>query len=378
MKILLAPDSFKESLSAEAACIAIEKGIRKVFPEATIKSLPMADGGEGTVRCLVNATRGMIINVRAHDPLMRPLNTFYGILGDGETAVIETAAASGLELLKPVERNPLKTTTYGTGELIRHALDMGCRKIIVGLGGSATNDGGAGMVMALGAEFKDQNGEPISYGGEALKYLASIDPATLDPRLKDTSFLIACDVSNPLYGERGASFVFGKQKGATDDMMKVLDSNLYHFSEAVGKATGKEIGTIPGGGAAGGLGAGFLAFFNAELKPGFSIVSEFAGLEDFIKEADLIVTGEGKTDLQTLSGKVPYGMGILGQKYKVPVILFAGSLEKGSENLYQHGITTMISICPKSMDLEEALSKAAVLLEQSVERTFRLLTIKGI
>lgn len=378
MKILLAPDSLKESLSAEDACKAMERGIKEIFPDAEVHSMPMADGGEGTVNALVNATNGRIIRTRVHDPLMRWVESFYGVLGDGETTILEVAAASGLELLTKDERNPMKTSSYGTGELILHALDAGCKKIIIGLGGSATNDGGAGMAMALGVKFMDVKGEAIIPTGESIGKLLKIDVSQLDQRIKEVSFTVACDVTNPLYGESGASVVFGPQKGATLEMIQVLDNNLLHYAKIIDSDLGISVGEIAGSGAAGGLGAGLLVFLNAKLQSGYSVVSEYAGLENCIKYADLILTAEGKTDGQTLSGKVPLGVGLLGKKYHVPVLLFTGSMDEGAEKLYDHGIGSIIPICSGPVTLDYAISHAGYLLQKATERTFRLLKISKI
>lgn len=373
MKVVIAPDSFKGSLTAGEVAQNIEKGIRKVFSEADILCIPMADGGEGTVQALVDSTKGRIIDTKVHGPLLKEVNAFYGILGDERTAVIEMAAASGLTLLRADQRNPMKTTTYGTGELIRHAMDMGCRKIIIGIGGSATNDGGAGMVKALGAKLLDEHGNDIGYGGESLKRLAEIDLSEMDSRLSNCSIIAACDVDNPLIGPNGASYVFAPQKGADGPMVEMLDRNLEHYAEVVERYTGVSIRHYPGAGAAGGLGGGLLAFLNADLKRGIDIVIEAVSLEERIKGADLVITGEGKMDYQTQYGKTPFGVAQVAKKFGIPVIAIVGGVGCNAEVLYDLGIDSIFSIVDSPMTLEEAVSKAPVLLEKTAERIIRVI-----
>ncbi|AWD67603.1 glycerate kinase [Priestia megaterium] len=365
MKIVIAPDSFKESLTALHVCEAVEKGIKSHFPDAEISKVPMADGGEGTVQSLVDATGGDIIQARVTGPLGKEVEAFYGILGDGNTAVIEMAAASGLHHVPVDKRNPLITTTRGTGELILKALDHKVKHIIIGIGGSATNDGGTGMAKALGAKLLDANGAEIKEGGGSLAQLASIDLTNLDSRLAEVKVEVACDVDNPLTGETGASAVFGPQKGATPDMVKQLDRNLAHYAAIVGKEMGIHIQSIPGAGAAGGLGGGLLAFLSAELKPGVDIVIKATQLESYIKNADLVITGEGKIDGQTIYGKTPIGVAKTAKKHSVPVIAIAGSIGTGSEAVYEHGISALFSVVPGAVDLSEALEKAS----ENIERT---------
>ncbi|GAB6117973.1 glycerate kinase [Thermoanaerobacter brockii subsp. lactiethylicus] len=374
MKILIAPDKFKESLSALKVADSIEKGILKVFPKAVIEKVPMADGGEGTVESLVNATGGKIIKTNVKDPLFRDIESFYGILGDGETAVIEMAAASGLYLLKDYERNPMITTTYGTGQLIKDALDKGCRNFIIAVGGSATNDGGAGMATALGVKFYDKDGREIGLGGGALSKIYSIDTSNLDYRLKECRFIVACDVANPLIGENGASRVYGPQKGATKEMVKVLDKNLEHYGKLLEKYFNKRIIDVPGSGAAGGLGAGLMAFLNAQLKSGIEIIIEALKLEEKIKEADIVISGEGKVDFQTAFGKTISGIAKLCKKHNKPLIVIAGTVED-IEKLYEIGVSSVFSIMEKPMSLEDAIKNAPTLLEKSAERIFRLIKV---
>ena len=308
MKIVIAPDSFKGSLTAREAAQSIESGILRVLPEAECVSIPMADGGEGTVQSLVDATGGRIMRVLVTDPLGHPTNAEYGILGDGRTAVIEMAAASGIQYIDETTRNPLIATTYGTGELIKDALEQGVSDIIVGLGGSATNDGGAGMAQALGVRLLDDNGAPLPFGGAALAELSEVDVSGLDPRLADVRIRLASDVTNPLTGVRGASAVFGPQKGATPDMVERLDDALAHYAAVIRKQLGREVETVPGAGAAGGLGAGFLAFTEASMRSGVDLVIEATGLAGLAAGADYCFTGEGGIDFQTQYGKTPMGV----------------------------------------------------------------------
>jgi glycerate kinase len=372
MKILIAPDKFKGSLSAFEVADNIEKGILKVFPKAIVVKVPMADGGEGTVESLVDATGGKIIKTNVKDPLFRDIESFYGILGDGKTAVIEMAAASGLYLLKDYERNPMITTTYGTGQLIKDALDRGCRRFIIAIGGSATNDGGAGMATALGVKFYDKDGIEIGLGGGELSKIYSIDTSNIDDRLKECEFIVACDVANPLIGENGASRVYGPQKGATKEMVEVLDKNLEHYGKLLEKYFNKKIIDVPGSGAAGGLGAGLMAFLNAQLKNGIEIIIETLKLEEKIKEADIVISGEGKIDFQTAFGKTISGIAKLCKKHNKPLIVIAGTVED-IENLYEIGVSSIFSIVEKPMSLEDAIKNAPTLLEKSAERIFRLI-----
>lgn len=373
MNIIIAPDSLKESLPADKVAQAIANGITKVFPNATITQMPMADGGEGTVQALVKATNGKIITVEARNPLMRLISSFYGVLGDRETAVIEVAAASGIELLRKEERNPMIASSYGTGELIKDALDRGYRKFIIGLGGSAMNDAGSGILTALGAEILTKEGVRVKDGGGDLKQAVSIDYTFLDSRLKECTFKLACDVSNTLTGLHGASYVFGPQKGATDEMVKELDEALRNYGSLLHKITGKDIASIPGTGAAGGIASSFLAFFKTELVPGFQMIAELSGLVSKIKGANMIITAEGKTDLQTLSGKVPFGISKLAKESGIPAFILTGGIGKGAEELYQHGATAILPLADKPMPLEEAMTRTAELLENASERLGRII-----
>ncbi|MGF6953144.1 glycerate kinase [Neobacillus sp. B4I6] len=365
MKIVIAPDSFKESLSALEAAESIEKGFKRVIPNAEYIKVPMADGGEGTVQSLVDATRGEIISKTVTGPLGDPVDAFFGILGNKTTAVIEMAAASGLHLVPAEKRNPLVTTTKGTGELIAAALDHGVNHIIIGIGGSATNDGGAGMAKALGARLLDKNGMEIGEGGGALYHLASINLSEFDPRLAPIKIEVACDVDNPLTGEKGASAIFGPQKGATLEMIAELDKNLGHFAAVVERDLGKKINDVPGAGAAGGLGGGLLAFLPSELKLGVEIVIEATGLSHIVKDADLVITGEGKIDGQTIFGKTPIGVAKTAKKYGVPVVGIAGNVSKDSYVVHEYGIDAIFSIVPGVILLEDAFKHA----EEYVETT---------
>lgn len=358
MKIVIAPDSYKESLTSLEVATAIETGFKEVFPEAEYKKIPIADGGEGTTEALVVATDGIFIDVGVTGPLGKKVDAFYGICGDGQTAVIEMASASGLDLVPQEERNPLLTTSYGTGEMIRMALDAGYRKFIIGIGGSATNDAGSGMLQALGVRLLDENDKEIGFGGGALAKLARIDVAGLDHRLRNTHIEVACDVNNPLIGKTGASIIFGPQKGATPEMMEDLDRYLSNFAEVVKRDLGKDISGTPGAGAAGGMGAALMAFLNAEFRPGVSIVIEYAGLEKLIQDACLVITGEGRIDGQSIFGKAPVGIAEVAKRYHVPVFAFAGSLGPGSEKVFQKGISAVFSVVGAPCSLQDALANA--------------------
>ncbi|MCF6462830.1 glycerate kinase [Clostridium sp. Cult1] len=373
MKILIAPDSFKENLSAKEVAQAIERGIKKVDENIQTSIVPMADGGEGTVESLVEATDGQIINVKVKDPLMRDIDSYYGVLGDRKTAVIEMAAASGLALLEKDERNPMDTTSFGTGQLIKYAIEEGYKNIIIGIGGSATNDGGAGMLMALGAKILDANGEDIGLGAKGLGKLKSIDLSNFHEDIKDCNFVVACDVDNPLVGKRGASYVFGPQKGADEHMVKILDANLENFGKVVEDTLGISLLQYPGAGAAGGMGAALLAFLDAELERGIDIVIEATQLERKIMDSNLVITGEGKIDGQTQFGKTPYGIATLAKKYNKPVIAIAGGIGEDASVLYEKGIDSIFSIVNKPMTLEEAMVHGESLLEDTAERIIRAL-----
>ena len=374
MKIVIAPDSFKGSLTALQVAEAIEVGLRRMFTDAAIEKIPMADGGEGTVQSLVDATGGQILTAQVLDPLGNSINAQYGVLGDGVTAVIEMAAASGLTLVPLDKRDPRVTTTYGTGELIRVALAHGCRKLIIGIGGSATNDGGAGMAQALGAKLLTASGEQIEPGGGSLATLNSIDLSELDPGIAETETVVACDVNNPLTGKQGASHVYGPQKGATPEMIRVLDANLVHFDKIVQRDLSKSVGNVPGAGAAGGLGAGLMAFLDASLKSGIEIVTEATQLSKRFAGADLVITGEGQINFQTVFGKTPVGVAKVAKTHNIPVIAIAGSIADNSDGVYDAGIDAMIDIVPEPMSLENAIENATTLIETAAERAGRMVT----
>ncbi|NMH64466.1 glycerate kinase [Shewanella salipaludis] len=346
MKIVIAPDSFKESLSSAQAAAAIAQGLRQALPSAELQLLPVADGGEGTVQVMVDATRGRFISKEVTGPLGDRLMARYGILGKDGTAVIEMAAASGLQLVAKAERDPRLTGSRGTGELIIDALERGCRHIILGLGGSACNDAGAGMLQALGLRLLDARGRELAPGGAALARLARIETTELHPLLALCRFELACDVDNPLCGERGASAVFGPQKGATKAMVQELDKALGHFAECLVAGGFADMCDTPGAGAAGGMGLAAMAVFNAEVKSGVELVLAYTGLAEALREADLLITGEGCLDEQTLSGKAPLGVLKLALAQKVQVIGIAGSLGDGAEALLDAGMTAVFPIIP--------------------------------
>jgi glycerate kinase len=359
MKIVIAPDSFKESLTAPEVAAAIEAGFREIFPEAEYVKLPMADGGEGTVAALIAATGGRLCEAVVTDPLGGRITARYGLSGDGTTAIIETAAASGLALVPTARRNPLVTTSRGSGELIKAALGSGARHLVIGIGGSATNDGGAGMLQALGVQLLDSDGREIGPGGGSLAGLARIDVTGLDPRLAECRIEVACDVTNPLTGPDGASAVYGPQKGATPEMVATLDDNLRRFAACIRGELGIEVETVPGSGAAGGMGAALQAFLGAQLRPGINIVMEAAGLDAAVRDADLVITGEGRIDSQTVQGKAPIGVARVAKRYGRPVIAIAVSVAVDAGVVHEHGIDAVFSALCRVGTLEEAMAQAA-------------------
>ena len=373
MKFLLAPDSFKESLSAKDAADAMEKGLKKVFPEAEYIKIPMSDGGEGTTQSLVDAIDGKMYYPEVLGPLGKKVNAKLGILGSEDIAVIEMASASGLELISKKDRNPLVTTTYGTGELIKAALDKNVGTIIIGIGGSATNDGGAGMIQALGGRLLDKNNQQIGFGGSSLKDLVKIDLSELDSRLINTKIEVACDVNNPLTGELGASYIFGPQKGATPDMVLQLDECLNHYSDVIKKDLNKDIDKVPGAGAAGGLGAGLMAFLNGKLSPGIDIVIRYTNIESQMHGVDFVITGEGSIDSQTRFGKTPYGVAKVAKKFNIPVIAIAGSIGADIDILYDYGFDAFFSIMQGVSELDIALKNGAMNIERTCYNIGRLI-----
>ncbi|ACZ10436.1 Glycerate kinase [Sebaldella termitidis] len=375
MKVVAAIDSFKGSMTSLEVAAAFEKGVKKVYKDAEFIKIPLADGGEGTVKALIDNLDGKMVNIKVKDPLMRDIDSFYGISGDGKTAVIEMAAASGLPLLSPDERNPLKATTFGTGELIKDALEKGCREFIIGIGGSATNDAGTGMLSALGYIFLDENGNELEPNGENLINIKSFKDDKVMKEVSEAKFLIACDVDNPFYGTNGAAHVYGKQKGATGDIIKILDDGMRNFSNVIEKIKKTDISNISGSGAAGGLGGAFTAFFNSELKPGIDIITEKIELENKINGSDYVITGEGRIDFQSAMGKTPSGVAKLAKKYGIPVIAIGGSVDDEIGNIYDCGITAAFSIIDSPMTLGEAMDtkNAQRLVEKTAEQIFRLI-----
>lgn len=372
MKVVIAPDSFKESLTAKQASDAIHAGLARVWRDAEFVCVPVADGGEGTVQSLVDATGGHLVDLSVTGPQGKPVDAFYGMLGDNQTAVIEMAAASGLHHVPLSQRDPKQTTSYGAGELIRHALDNGVQRLIIGLGGSATNDAGVGMLGALGARFLKHNGESIDLCGGGLTELARIDIQALDPRLSECEILVACDVNNPLCGPQGASAIFGPQKGATPDCVALLDAALGRFGQLTERLTGKSVIHTPGAGAAGGMGAAFLGYTQAVLRPGIDIVLETVRLAARVCDADLVITGEGRIDGQTIHGKTPMGVARVAKRFAIPVIALSGSSGDNYQAVYQCGIDAVFSALPGVMSLEQALQQSAVNLANLAENVARL------
>ena len=376
--IVLAPDSFKESMTAKEVCEAMERGIRKANSQIRCIHVPMADGGEGTMQSLVDATGGRVYSKEVVGPLGNNVVAEYGILGNGEIGVIEMASASGIHLVDSEKRNPLITTTFGTGQLIKACLDKGVKKLLIGIGGSATNDGGAGFIQALGGRLLDENGYDLSYGGGALAKLHTIDLSNLDERLKYVSVEVACDVNNPLCGKEGASYVFGPQKGATREMIEILDQNLSHYAEVIKEQLGKDVISKAGAGAAGGLGEGLMAFLDVKLKSGIEMVIEYANLEEKVRDADMVWTGEGSIDFQTQYGKTPLGVAMIAKKYNKPVIALAGRVGNDIDVLYDKGIDAIFGIMRGVTSIEEALVKGPENVEKTSENIIRLLNISCI
>ncbi|MCX9466899.1 glycerate kinase [Vibrio cholerae] len=372
MKVVIAPDSFKESLTAKQVCDAIQAGLARVWHDAKFVAIPVADGGEGTVQSLVDATQGRLVEVKVMGPQGKRVEAFYGMLGDNQTAVIEMAAASGLHHVPVAQRDPKLTTSFGTGELIRHALDQGVTKLIIGLGGSATNDGGVGMLAALGARFTNADGDPIQLTGGGLRELTHIDLQDFDPRLLHCDILVACDVNNPLCGDKGASAVFGPQKGATPEDVQLLDGALRQFGLLTEKVTGKMVLESAGAGAAGGMGAALLAYTQAILRPGIEIVLETVQLAHQVSDADLVITGEGRIDSQTVHGKTPMGVAKVAKRFDVPVLALCGCTGDNYQAVYQCGIDAVFAAVPRAMSLEDALKESDFNLADLAENVARL------
>lgn len=375
MKIVIAPDSFKDSLSAEKVADAIAAGLADVMPHAQLVKCPMADGGEGTVEAIVAAGNGQLRRNHVQGPLGAPVEAHWGWLPDSHTAIIEMAEASGLQLLKPEQRNACITSTFGTGELIKAALDAGARRVILAIGGSATNDAGAGALQALGLGLFDAQGNSLPRGGLALAHVARIELTGLDPRLAEVRFEIAADVNNPLCGEHGASAIFGPQKGASAEQVRLLDQALEHFADHCANVLPKDVRHEPGSGAAGGLGFAAKAFFGAQFRAGVEVVAELVGLAEAVKGADLVITGEGRFDAQTLRGKTPFGVASIARAEGVPVVVLAGTLGEGYQALYEHGINAAFAIASGPMTLQDACARAAPLLTDRARDIARLLIL---
>ncbi len=375
-RIIVAPDSFKESLTAAEVASYVADGIRKVLPTAEVIEVPLSDGGEGLTDALISGTGGRFIDREVTDPLGKKVTARFGVLGDNQTAVIEMAAASGLALVPREERNPMITTTYGTGELIKAALDLGCRRMIVGIGGSATNDGGSGMAMALGVKLLDIDGKPIGPGAAGLRCLHTIDMSTADPRLPATEIMVACDVTNPLCGPTGASYVYGRQKGADPEMLPVMDQALLNLARVIKQDIGIEVQDLSGAGAAGGLGAGLVAFAGGELRSGLGMVFEILDFESRLAGVDLVITGEGQINAQTLFGKVPAGVARLAKKHHLPVLTIVGSIGPGAEKAYEAGIDAIMSITPGPISLDEAMARAGELVSDATTRAMKLIMLR--
>ena len=373
MKILIAPQSYKGSISAIKVAEAIKQGALNIFPDIKSLIIPVADGGDGTLETLVESTNGTIHNSNATGPLGNSIPVIWGTLGDSKTAIIEMARIAGLALVPQNKRNPYYTTSYGLGEIIKEALDLGYRKFIIGIGGSATNDGGAGMAQALGAKLTDENKKPIDLGGLALNEITKIDISGIDPRINESEILVACDVNNPLCGPNGASFIYGPQKGASPEMVKTLDDALYHFGSQLIRDTGINIMEIEGSGAAGGIGGGMVGFLDAKLKPGIEIVLDSLDFDKSLKNVDLVITGEGQIDFQTVFSKAPIGVAKHAKKYNIPVIAICGSLGENYQDVHSHGIDAVIPIIPKPMDLKNASDNAYELIKNTSEQIFRIL-----
>ncbi|MFS0788220.1 glycerate kinase [Shouchella sp. 1P09AA] len=371
MKLVIAPDSFKGSLSAVEVAEVMKRAISKALPQAEAVLVPAADGGEGTMDSLVAATGGKKTAVTVQGPTCQPVKAEYGVLGDNETCVIEMASASGLVLIPADERNPMVTTTYGTGELIKAALDAGYQSFILAVGGSATNDGGAGMLEALGMKLLDRDGEAVGFGGEELGRIASIDDSLFDKRIAQSTFMIASDVQNPFVGPTGASAVFGPQKGATPEMVATLDRHLTKWADLIEEKTTIRLHDRAGAGAAGGIGGAFQAFFPSSMKRGIDLVIEYTGLEQKLEGADLVLTGEGQIDYQTASGKTPMGVAEAANKQGIPVIAIAGSVGQGIEELYQYGMTSVFSIVKGPMELQQAIEHCEEYVAFTTEQVVR-------
>ncbi len=374
-KILVAPDSFKGSMTATKVCQIIAETIKSMDESCVVDMFPMADGGEGTVEAIVFNKDGIIKKCSVQGPLGISTQVTYGITGNSKVAIMEMAEASGITLLTVEERDPLETSTYGVGEMILNALDEGCEEILLGIGGSATNDGGIGMLSALGYQFLDKSGNILKGCGKNLELINSINDGQVDPRLINTNFYVACDVDNPLIGSKGATYIYGPQKGGTTKKLKILEEGMTNYAKIVKDYRGIEVANLPGAGAAGGLGAALVAFLGATLESGFKMVSEAVELEDKIREGkyDLIITGEGQINYQTLHGKLPFGVASLGKKYNTPVIGIVGSIGVGYEPILDLGMTSVFSIMNRPMSLQTAMAESETLLSDTVRRIYKMI-----
>ena len=374
-KVLISPDSFKESLDGMEVSMAIREGLERAIDGVESICLPVADGGDGTIEALVKASNGSFMTTRVLGPLGVPIDAIWGVMGDGVTAVIEMARASGLALLTDEQRDPRYTTTFGTGQLIYEAIQKGYKKLIIGIGGSATNDGGVGMAQALGVKFLDQQGKELPFGGAPLINLKEIDTSNISSEISELSVLVASDVSNPLCGKTGASAIYGPQKGANPTMVLELDSALKNYADVISSTLGKNVELSPGAGAAGGLGAGLMAFMDAELRPGIDLVTEALDFDKYLQDCDLVITGEGAIDGSTIFNKAPVGVAKRAKKYNIPVIAFAGTLGDGYQKVYEHGIDAVFNVQNKPMSLQDSMKDTKELLIDSVNRVMRVSTL---
>ena len=375
-KILVAPQQFKESLSGSEIAIAMENGLKKVWPDSKVTKIPVADDGDGTLETLVHNSNGEIKNTIIDNSNFEKHKTEWGALGDKETAVIEVARIIGLSKISEEKRNVMKASTYGVGSVMKEALDLGYRKFVIPVGGSATNDVGAGLLQALGVSLKDKSGKELPYGGFALSSLEHIDISNMDERMKESTIMVACDVNNPLYGSRGASAIYGPQKGASYEQVQLLDEALMKFSETIKKDLGIDVSDIPGAGASGGLGAGLMAFFSSELRLGSDIVLEILNIEKYISESDLIIVGEGQVDRSTVFNKSPVAVSRIAKKYNKPVICIAGSLGAGFKEVHSHGIDAVFSLVNRPMSIQNAMKDTARLVEIATEQACRSINIQ--
>ena len=374
-KVLISPDSFKESLDGMEVSMAIREGLESAIDGVESICLPVADGGDGTIEALVKASNGSFMTTRVLVPLGVPIDAIWGVMGDGVTAVIEMARASGLALLTDEQRDPRYTTTFGTGQLIYEAIQKGYKKLIIGIGGSATNDGGVGMAEDLGVKFLDQQGKELPFGGAPLINLKEIDTSNISSEISELSVLVASDVSNPLCGKTGASAIYGPQKGANPTMVLELDSALKNCADVISSTLGKNVELSPGAGAAGGLGAGLMAFMDAELRPGIDLVTEALDFDKYLQDCDLVITGEGAIDGSTIFNKAPVGVAKRAKKYNIPVIAFAGTLGDGYQKVYEHGIDAVFNVQNKPMSLQDSMKDTKELLIDSVNRVMRVSTL---